>query len=215
MNTEHIKTVILSLFILAMPVFSQQIDRRLEAEEFVASRELRLQDDLKLLDRFYLLVYLAPAALAAGDAKKAEKYALDLQTVAAEMKKTSRFELSEPGFATHVSNIVLGLVAFDEGNIAGAKEHLQEAAEWNGRTYPVLVSFGPNMLLAKKLIEVGERGTVIQYFDLCAKFWERENGRLEKWKSVVNSGAMPDFGGSVGSILETWRYANMSPIKRP
>ena len=59
---------------------------------------------------------------------------------------------------------------------------------------PQLDSFGPSMTLAKELLEKGERQAVIEYFQLCAKFWEMGKKSLENWTSVVKEGKIPDFG---------------------
>jgi hypothetical protein len=178
-----------------------------KAQQFVNEKESRLLPNSTLIERFSILRNLAPAALAAGDSKKAEKYALELQALGREIKETSSYDTRIPSSATHVSNIVLGLIALQEGNITKAKEYLLAAAQFSGGADPSLVTFGPNMLLAKKLIERGERETVIQYLERCAKFWEMEKGRLENWKNIVKNGGMPDFGASVLYVVNTWRFA--------
>ena len=37
---------------------------------------------------------------------------------------------------------------------------------------PQLDSFGPNMTLAKELLEKGQPDVVLHYFALCKNFWE-------------------------------------------
>jgi len=37
--------------------------------------------------------------------------------------------------------------------------------------------FGPNVSLAKDLIEKGERDTVVEYFEACRKFWKVARSR--------------------------------------
>jgi len=59
------------------------------------------------------------------------------------------------GNAIHQSNIFLGLVALENKEKEKAKEHLLAAGNTPGS--PQLNSFGPNMLLAKKI--VGARGS--------------------------------------------------------
>jgi len=39
-------------------------------------------------------------------------------------------------------------------------------------------SFGPNVSLAKDLLEKGERDTVVEYFEACKKFWKMDRGIL-------------------------------------
>ena len=55
-------------------------------------------------------------------------------------------------------------------------------------------SFGPNMSLAKDLLEKGERETVLNYFELCRKFWNMDYGKLDEWSREVKAGRIPQFG---------------------
>ena len=96
------------------------------------------------------------------------------------------------GNAIHKANIVLGRVALREGNIDQAKYHLLQAGRTPGS--PQLDSFGPNMTLAKELLEAGERGVVLKFFALCGKFWEMDFDQLDHWSAVVKRGEMPAFG---------------------
>jgi len=155
------------------------------------------------------LTYLASAALAAGEIEKAQNYARKLLKITDKFessKWTKRSVSSFTGSATHTGNMVLGLIALESDDIEKAKEHLLAAGHVIGNP-PTLTSFGPDMLLAKKLIEKGERETVVQYFDLCANFWKRENAKLEKWKNVVEQGGIPDFGANLIYVTNDWRYA--------
>ena len=50
-----------------------------------------------------------------------------------------------------------------------------------------------------RVVMVGQKEVVLQYFDLCAKFWKSDQqqpdgGRLAKWRAQVEKGEMPDFG---------------------
>jgi hypothetical protein len=58
-------------------------------------------------------------------------------------------------------------------------------------------SFGPNMSLAKDLLEKGEREVVLEYFELCRKFWKMDNGRRNDWSQEVKAGKIPDFGANL------------------
>ena len=57
-----------------------------------------------------------------------------------------------------------------------------------------LNSFGPNMTLAKELLEVGERDIVLQYVDLCRTFWLMDLGNTGAWEKIIDSGRIPNFG---------------------
>ena len=51
------------------------------------------------------------------------------------------------------------------------------------------------MMLDKELLEKGQRDVVLEYFELCKKFWNKDT--LEKWAEVVKSGRIPEFGGNL------------------
>ena len=46
-------------------------------------------------------------------------------------------------------------------------------------------------------MEKGERDVVLEYFELCRKFWKMEDGRLNKWSGEVKAGQTPDFGANL------------------
>jgi hypothetical protein len=58
-------------------------------------------------------------------------------------------------------------------------------------------SFGPNMQLAKALLEKGEKDVVLEYFMRCAKFWKMGEERLAGWTDSVKKGKIPDFGANL------------------
>ena len=53
------------------------------------------------------------------------------------------------------------------------------------------------MSLAKDLLEKGEKETVLQYFDLCRKFWSMGGDKLDQWTKDVKAGQTPDFGANL------------------
>jgi hypothetical protein len=182
----------------------QEGDFKAQALQFLASHEPQLRQESDPAERLQLLRNLAPAALSAGDAAKANAYAQELMTVGTQLMSQPGFGPSLYGDATHIGNMVLGRLALMSGDVGKAKEHLLAAGRVPGS--PVLKSFGPNMLLARELIEKGERATVVEYLDLCAKFWEHQDGKLEGWKTAVQDGSMPNFGPNLGYLLTSWRF---------
>jgi len=187
----------------------QDGDVKIAAAQFLVGHELKLEQAANLREQFILLVRLAPAALAAGETEKARYYAQQLPVVANKIQSQSksRYVSYRINFAVHISNIILGRIALESGDTKKAKEHLLAAGRITGRIPPTLASFGPNMLLAKHLIEKGERETVIQYFDLCANFWKIRTDKLEQWKKDVKEDKMPDFGFNLGAETSYWRSA--------
>ena len=99
------------------------------------------------------------------------------------------------GNRIHYGNLVLGRIALAEGDIEEAKRRLIAAGETAGS--PQLDSFGPSMMLAKELLQEGEKEVVLEYFRLCARFWEMGQDRLEEWSDLVRADRVPDFGRSL------------------
>jgi len=140
--------------------------------------------------RFYELGEVATLALEAGETAKAQQYASELLLSAPKFKNDWNY-----GNALHVGNIVLGRIALERGDIAGAKEHLLAAGQTPGS--PQLNSFGPNMMLAKGLLEKGEREVVLTYLQSCEKFWKMGGDELKAWTATIKGGGRPDFGANL------------------
>lgn len=183
---------------------AQKTDDVAMAQAFVQSNAAAIEE-LKPFEKFQLLRDLAPAAYKAGDYAKAEKFALALQDTATELVRESKAYTPSLEFATHISNTVLGLISFERGDLSKAGDHLIAAGtlKWG---YPTLRSFGPNMLLAKKLVEKGEREAVLKYLEKCAGFWQMEDGRLAKWKKTIEDGGVPDFSRTLDNALSHWKH---------
>ncbi len=139
--------------------------------------------------RYYALADLAKAEVhrSASQARIFAKELLHLSTV--EPKDWNY------GNAVHFGNMVLGQVALREGDIDKAEDYLLKSGATEGS--PQLNSFGPNMTLAKELLEANRPDAVLEYFDLCAKFWKLSRGRLDEWRQQVNLGEIPDFGANL------------------
>ena len=137
-------------------------------------------------EREGLLPELAKVALEAGETEKARGYA-------AEMLASDSRGGWNAGNLVHHGHLVLGRIALREGDTKTAQEHLLAAGKTQGS--PQLNSFGPNMTLAKELLEKGERQAVLEYFKLCGTFWKR--GNLEAWTQEVQAGKIPDFGANL------------------
>jgi tetratricopeptide (TPR) repeat protein len=132
-----------------------------------------------------LLPDIATIALEAGETAKARSYA-------EEMLKKAGDDSScwNGGNLVHHGHLVLGRLALRDGDTKTAQEHLLAAGKTKGS--PQLNSFGPNMTLAKELLEKGERQTVLEYFKLCEAFWKKSE--LEAWTREVQAGKIPEFG---------------------
>jgi len=150
----------------------------------------RLSEATSETERFYALDDAAKESFAVGKIEEARKYAIELRDL------TPRFQTNwNYGNAIQDWNLVLGRIAITEGKIEEAKAHLLAAGASPGS--PQMNSFGPNMSLAKDLIEKGDKEVVLQYFDLCRRFWEMHNGQLDTWSKQVKEGKTPDFGANL------------------
>lgn len=137
--------------------------------------------------RDLFLTNLAKTAFAAGRIDDARKFAQEM------------LDNDTPGWnhgnRIHHGNLILGRIALVDGNIDEAKSRLLLAGQTNGS--PLLNSFGPNMLLAKELLERGETEVVLEYFELCKVFRSSPRQKLDQWIDDVKSNRIPQFGGNL------------------
>jgi len=140
--------------------------------------------------RWCALGSAAKEALNYGQDAEAKAYAEELEKVIPDYPKDWNY-----GNAIQDSNIVLGVLALKAGDKEAAKSRLLASARSKGS--PQMSSFGPNMTLAKALIESGEKAVVLEYFDLCGQFWRMHRGRLDEWREAVKAGRTPDFGANL------------------
>jgi hypothetical protein len=137
-------------------------------------------------DLFYELADLAKKALSADEIDKAEVYSKQLLQMAPRYPEDWNY-----GNAIFDGNFVLGRIAVQRGNLKQAGQYLLAAGATPGS--PQLDSFGPNMTLAKELLEKGQSDVVLQYFALCKNFWEDGRQQLDEWSAAVRGGKIPDF----------------------
>jgi hypothetical protein len=133
---------------------------------------------------------LAKAAFAAADYTRAAGYAEE----ALAASRNGVFWWT--GDAIHQGNIVLGRLALRKNDIEDARRFLVAAGKTPGSSS--LASTGPNMQLAKDLLDRGESATVIQYLEECGTFWDGNRGKLAEWIVLVKAGLKPDFGANLG-----------------
>ena len=140
--------------------------------------------------RFYFLADLTQLAFKAGMTDKAAAYANEALLAATQYKDNWNY-----GNAVHAGNLVLGLLAARQGNIEEAGKYLLDAGNTPGS--PQLNSFGPDMSLAKVLLENQRPDIVLEYFSRCRSFWKMGIDRLDEWSETVRAGGIPDFKGSL------------------
>lgn len=139
-------------------------------------------------DKFHELPKLLFEAYQYKDHIKVKVMVMEYLNLAAQNKTDWNY-----GNAIHQANIYLGLIAIDNNEIDNAKNYLIYAGLTPGS--PQLNSFGPNMLLAKKLLEIGETDIVLAYIKLCKKFWKFPFSFFYStiWMLKIKKGAIPDF----------------------
>jgi len=103
--------------------------------------------------------------------------------------------------ANHQIHTFLGLVEVADENIAAAKQHLLDSI--TDMSSFALQERGPNLLLAKRLLEVGEKEVVLNFFEEVDTEW---TGRLQRgntagWEKEISEGSIPDFGKNLELYL--------------
>ena len=154
------------------------------AREALAELEgaFKLSDDDTRVEGFLQLA--AEVAVVANEIDKAREYAYL-------MLDSDRHGSRHYGDYVHYGNITLGKISLAQGDVQGAASYLLLAASMPGSQR--LNGMGPDMTLAKELLENGERESVLQYFEQCARFWERGQDRLREWAVLVQAGSTPSF----------------------
>jgi tetratricopeptide (TPR) repeat protein len=160
------------------------------AAKSLAELEKAQSTDPSAESKLYRLAYLAKSAFNAGQTEKASQYAKELLESGTNDRQDWNY-----GNAIHHGNTILGRLALRNGNAKQADEYLLKAGKTPGS--PQLNSFGPNMALAKDLLEAGEKESILEYFDLCRTFWKMGGDRLDTWTTEVKAGKVPDFGANL------------------
>jgi hypothetical protein len=140
-------------------------------------------------DSVSFLVDAARSASRAGDDVKSEAYARELIAIPNLATKS--------GDGVYHANQILGTVALQRGDIAGAKHHLIESAKASGLSVE-----GPSFKLAESLLDRGEHDAVLEYLELCKAFLGHEV-LIEKWRTSIRDGATPNF-------RHDWREASIN-----
>ncbi|WP_165236156.1 hypothetical protein [Aquisphaera insulae] len=141
-------------------------------------------------ERFIALGPAAKKAWAAEEIDKARTLATELERLTPKYPKDWNY-----GNAIQDSNQVLGLIALSTNDDDEAERRLLASAKSKGS--PQMNSFGPNMRLAKALLEKGHRDVVLEYFKRCGTFWKLGQDRLSAWSDAVKKGEIPEFGANL------------------
>lgn len=135
---------------------------------------------------------ITAAALEAGELGKAAAYADEM--LAMGMGPVAPWNWNA-GNLIHYGHITLGRLALMAGDIDAAEEHLRLAGSTHGS--PQLDSFGPDVRLANELLARGRTEVVLEYLDLCRRFWMLGHEALDGWTAEIRAGRRPvlrEFG---------------------
>ncbi len=141
------------------------------------------------ISRSQYLPRLAKAAFAAHQYEKAATYAN--QALAAAKKG----DFPWTGDAVHQGNVVLGRLALLNGNEKAAASYLIAAGK--APPSPTLGTRGPNMSLARDLLDRGQKEPVIEFLDGCVGFWKNDGGKLAEWMALIRAGIKPNFSAYI------------------
>lgn len=141
-------------------------------------------------ERWVTLNAAAKESFNQGLDENAKSYAEELERLAPVYKNDWNY-----GNAVQDFNLVLGRLALKADDLQTARERLIAAGQSRGS--PQMNSFGPNMSLARDLLAKGDKAIVLEYLELCRKFWKLERGRLDQWKKDVEEDRVPDFGANL------------------
>lgn len=162
----------------------------LGAEQRYTEASSKYREAKETIDRFYVLGDLAKESFHTGRFDEARKYADELDQITPSHRDNWNY-----GNAIQDANIVHGLLALRSGDRESAKKYLTAAGDSPGS--PQMNSFGPNMCLAKALLEAGEREAVLAYFEQCRRFWSSKHHKLDQWKFIASKGITPNFGANL------------------
>jgi hypothetical protein len=125
----------------------------------------------------------------AGDMADADFKAGNMEGAAA----LARIYLESPDrSAIQRANTMLGRIALRAGDTDGAKQHLLDSAKPPAAVYVSVA--GPMLVLAKELLDKGQREIVLEYLQDCITLWPHGQDVLHIWIEDIRNGRIPDFG---------------------
>ncbi len=108
------------------------------------------------------------------------------------------------GNLIYAMHSLLGRIALREGDLTQARHHLEQSGKTPGS--PALNSFGPDFVLARELLEKGEREAVLAHLDRVTVFWAKPDGdppqastgyhqkQIHAWRQAIQAGQTPADG---------------------
>ncbi len=142
--------------------------------------------------RAAILPDITAAAMEAGELSKAAAYADEMLAMGMGPVAPGNWNA---GNLIHYGHITLGRLALMTGDVDAAAEHLRRAGSTHGS--PQLDSFGPDFRLANELLAHGRTEVVLEYLELCRRFWKLGTDALDRWSAQIRAGRRPvlrEFG---------------------
>ena len=182
--------LVLLLALVLLPLAADASEATGDLERRLGKYRQRLAEAQSDRERFYPLNDIAKLSFELGDHGTAERFARETLAVARDYPDDWNY-----GNAIHDGHMVLGRVALVRGDRKEAKGRLLLAGKTQGS--PQLGSFGPNVSLARDLLDAGELETVLEYVRLCKLFWNSDRRPLDEWIVTLEQGSRPDFGANL------------------
>ena len=148
------------------------------------------------LSRFYDIEDLINSAYEEGSYDKATTLITEYLELASTYHSNWNY-----GNAIHNSNQILGFIALEKNDVAGAASYLVEAGKSTGS--PQLDSFGPNLALASELLSRGEKDAVISYLQGIRKFWGGNESTIDEWAQAILAGKTVELNQYQVGTFET------------
>ena len=134
--------------------------------------------------RIIPLVELAHFAAEFGDFGRAQKYTQE--ALAFDPTSWELYSLC----------VVEGLIAFNWRDVHGAIWQLEKsinACQMDENAHLASAVYGPNLALAQKLLEYGERIEVLRHLMQCKDVWHLFRAHFDKWITQIEGGETRDF----------------------
>ncbi|WP_316412946.1 hypothetical protein [Mesoterricola silvestris] len=195
MDAKAFKSLLPLVMLCGSPMMGQIPTKSASSQQQFLENNFRdaiykLEESKTANQRILALSEVAKYAAMNGNMEDAGKYCEEFTMLAAKQS-----DGSIPWDSIHDIYIARGHVALSKKNMNEAKEMLMRAGNVQGS--PRLRTFGPNMGLAKALLEAGEWDAVLEYIDQCRKFWTMGSVQLENWSNSLKRKEIPDFHGNL------------------
>jgi tetratricopeptide (TPR) repeat protein len=181
----------LSAFFELRRRFASDKSKQVFAQKALAEEECAFRLETSAYRKLLWLDDLAWKAYTAGDHGKAEGHACTILDFHAKLPEAERD--GTPCDSIHNAYLVMGSIALDKGDIQGAIENLIASVT---QPHPSPGNrLTPDMTLAKRLLEIGDRDSVLRYIEISAAICNgsKERDKRRGWIAAIKKGRTPKF----------------------